>query len=636
MRYSFLKILFFSFSLFFAAANAYSANEAAGEASSEKVMIVLDASGSMWGQIDKKSKIEISREVLSKVLLDLDGKAEIGLMVYGHRRKGDCGDIETILPVGKVDHAKYMSVINKISPKGKTPITAALRKSAEALKFSEEKATVILISDGLETCEADPCALAKELEEAGVDFTAHVVAFDLEDKDTASLQCLARETGGKFLSAKSADELSDAIGQVVVAQAPEPEPILEPVSVETNLKLIVKLSAESQPHETAYIYILPKDAKGQRAKAVAKGNVSKALLLKAGKYDVLVQINNFTHLSEVEVSEGVENEVEIILNAGLLKLQASESEGGQPNDKAYFNVFASKGGDRVSRGSSTTIHTLTAGTYYATATIGKALIGKTITIVAGEQTDAFIVLGSGLLKVDVLATEGGETQEAGYIDIYSIEQNANGTRVKITSGNQRNKFSLPAGKYYVTGRVGKAIIGQEIEVVAGKLNQVSLVIGLGIMKVTVIPAEGGKPLGQAYVTIYEAEKQLDGSRKQITQGNQRHKFNLAAGKYYVSAKLGKVKAALDVDIVAGKMIEPTINLNAGSLSITASKGVYVIVYSGEKNLDGTRDTIASYRPQKPIMFPAGKYVIVGKLGDKKSEIEVEVKAGKLNEIQLDL
>jgi len=183
-------------------------------AAQEDVMIVLDASGSMWGRIDGKPKIEIAREVLGKVLTDLDGKANIGILTYGHRKKGDCGDIETIIPVGRVDHAKYMKVINKLSPKGKTPISDAVRKSAEELRFTEEKATVILVSDGLETCNADPCALAKELESQGIDFTVHVVGFDLKGKDISSLQCLAEETGGKYLAADDAAELGDAFGKI--------------------------------------------------------------------------------------------------------------------------------------------------------------------------------------------------------------------------------------------------------------------------------------------------------------------------------------------------------------------------------------------------------------------------------------
>ena len=63
-------------------------------------IIVLDGSGSMWGQIDGRAKLEIAREALDSVLSALDPATEIGLMAYGHREKGACGDIELVVPPG--------------------------------------------------------------------------------------------------------------------------------------------------------------------------------------------------------------------------------------------------------------------------------------------------------------------------------------------------------------------------------------------------------------------------------------------------------------------------------------------------------------------------------------------------------
>ncbi|MGL5009697.1 MAG: VWA domain-containing protein, partial [Paracoccaceae bacterium] len=61
-------------------------------------IIVLDASGSMWGQIDGRAKLEIAREALAEVLGGLPADTEMGLMAYGHRTEGDCSDIELIVP----------------------------------------------------------------------------------------------------------------------------------------------------------------------------------------------------------------------------------------------------------------------------------------------------------------------------------------------------------------------------------------------------------------------------------------------------------------------------------------------------------------------------------------------------------
>ena len=187
-------------------------------------LIIFDASGSMWGQIKGRAKIEIARDVVRNLVTTLPGETELGLMAYGHRRKGDCADIELLIPVGKVDRSAFAKTVDDIMPKGMTPITAALELAAEGLGYKERKATVILVSDGLETCDADPCAAAKKLEELGIDFTAHVIAFDLKPEETEKLRCIADSTGGKFFPASDAASLKDALDLAVGAAAAKPAP----------------------------------------------------------------------------------------------------------------------------------------------------------------------------------------------------------------------------------------------------------------------------------------------------------------------------------------------------------------------------------------------------------------------------
>jgi len=189
-----------------------------------RTILVFDASGSMWGQIDGKAKITIAQEVIGNLLSTIPDDEALGLTVYGHRRKGDCGDIESLVAPGTGNRAAIAAAVNKILPKGKTPLSAAVIAAAEELKYAEEKATVILISDGKETCEFDPCEVGRRLEAAGVDFTAHVVGFDVADPlARAQLQCLAENTGGVFRTASNAQELTEALN-TVAKPAPPPPP----------------------------------------------------------------------------------------------------------------------------------------------------------------------------------------------------------------------------------------------------------------------------------------------------------------------------------------------------------------------------------------------------------------------------
>mgnify|MGYP005848860451 CR=1 FL=1 len=197
----------------------------------DNVMVVFDGSNSMWGQIDGTAKIEIARSVMDNLLGDWTADRQVGLMAYGHRRRGDCTDIELLVEPGAETRAAILERINAITPTGKTPLTDAVEQAATALSYTDQPATVVLISDGLESRERDPCALAEALEKGGVGFTAHVVGFGLGgSEDTASLSCIAEKTGGQYLSASNAEQLGQALSAVgtAVAEAPEPEPVPEP------------------------------------------------------------------------------------------------------------------------------------------------------------------------------------------------------------------------------------------------------------------------------------------------------------------------------------------------------------------------------------------------------------------------
>ncbi len=183
-------------------------------------ILVMDGSGSMWGQIDGTAKITIAQQVVSSLLEEFPADQGLGLTVYGHRERGNCTDIETIVAPAPGTVGDIVTAVNGIKPLGKTPMTDAVIAAAEALRYTEDSATVILVSDGVETCNPDPCAAARLLEEAGINFTAHVIGFDVNDPEAlAQMQCIAEETGGQFLTAANASELDLAMTAMVMEPA---------------------------------------------------------------------------------------------------------------------------------------------------------------------------------------------------------------------------------------------------------------------------------------------------------------------------------------------------------------------------------------------------------------------------------
>jgi len=216
----------------------------------DSAMIIFDASGSMWGQLNGTAKIEIARDVMGALVKDWNEDIEMGLMAYGHREKGNCDDIEILQVVTTVDSNNILNIIKKITPKGKTPISQSLKQAAETLRYTEDAATVILISDGEETCNADPCVVSKKLKEKGINFTTHVIGFDIKKNKTAQkqLKCIAENTGGQFFQAEDALSLKKALVKVKKAVVDS-----RPAQCKTYAENAVKQEQTSLEKECSYI-----------------------------------------------------------------------------------------------------------------------------------------------------------------------------------------------------------------------------------------------------------------------------------------------------------------------------------------------------------------------------------------------
>jgi Ca-activated chloride channel family protein len=191
---------------------------------SADLLLILDASGSMWGQVQGENKIVIARRVLADVLDKVADGAGVGLLAYGHRREARCNDIEIVVAPGPIDRAGLKRKIDSIKPRGKTPIAAALSMAFETIARSGRPATVVLMTDGLETCKGDPCQVVRDAKGKGLSFILHVIGFDVGEMDVGQLRCAAQAGGGLYFEAEDAGQFTAALGQAVGAAPPQPSP----------------------------------------------------------------------------------------------------------------------------------------------------------------------------------------------------------------------------------------------------------------------------------------------------------------------------------------------------------------------------------------------------------------------------
>lgn len=194
-------------------------------APTSNILFIIDSSGSMKAQVEGQTKMEIAKKVLNDLVSTLSPGTQAGLIAYGHRTQNDCNDIEELVPLGQPNADAFREKVNRLQPLGQTPIGESIKQAAQLLAGKSGKRTIILVSDGEETCNQDPCTLATQLKKTDIDFKIHVVGFGL-DKASAKkqLDCIAQATGGTYKDARNAAELRESL-----------EDITEAAEAQTNL-----------------------------------------------------------------------------------------------------------------------------------------------------------------------------------------------------------------------------------------------------------------------------------------------------------------------------------------------------------------------------------------------------------------
>jgi hypothetical protein len=180
--------------------------------------IILDASGSMNALIGDRKKIDIAHEALGALVNQLPDTANVALRTYGHRRSSDCADVELITPLGPLDRAAFTGKINAVNPVnlGQTPLGASLQMVPDDLKSAQGDLQVVLVTDGEESCGADPVRIAGELHGANPHLKIDVIGFNIGAEAQGRLSAIAEAGGGRYFDAGDATQLVTALQQSVL------------------------------------------------------------------------------------------------------------------------------------------------------------------------------------------------------------------------------------------------------------------------------------------------------------------------------------------------------------------------------------------------------------------------------------
>ncbi len=185
------------------------------------VEYILDASGSMNEALpDGAVKLAVAQKLLTQRLQAFRPETHIGLRAYGHRvhyeqTEQSCQDIELVAPVEVGQLPVIVTWLQDFQAQGMTPLAQSIREALKDFVFDPARVnTIVMLSDGIETCEGDPCGLVRELKVEGVNFTIHVIGLDVDEPTREQLKCIAEAGEGTYHDARSEEELDAALGAI--------------------------------------------------------------------------------------------------------------------------------------------------------------------------------------------------------------------------------------------------------------------------------------------------------------------------------------------------------------------------------------------------------------------------------------
>src|SRR5882724_10842045 len=221
------------------------------------VLVVLDASGSMNARLPEgQTRLDAAKAAVGELVGSLAPDTRLALRVYGHQSATDqknCQDSELVAGFAPVSEGKA-ALLDKaagLKARGYTPITLSLQLAAQDIaKEPSAERTVVLVSDGRETCRADPCVAAKALAAADVKLVVHTIGLGVDAAARSQLQCIASVVRGSYFDAGSRAELAAMLGKAAV----EPKRAEVTVKVPTAKAPPTGILSAPRMKNTALIY----------------------------------------------------------------------------------------------------------------------------------------------------------------------------------------------------------------------------------------------------------------------------------------------------------------------------------------------------------------------------------------------
>jgi len=624
------------------------------------LIVVFDGSGSMAGNIEgvRGSKVVLAREAVRRALAKIAPQTRVGLIAFGHRR-GDCGDVELLRPLEPLDVARLADTLDKISPRGRGPLTAALREAAKSLPPGPGKRSLLLIHDDADNCQQNVCAAAEELRRAGI--VAHAVGLGLRPNDSAAMACLAQVTGGHIFNARTAGEIAANVEEALrlagsesvdppSAEIAAPQPSSAPPSAAAvpadgppGLYLRALLAPGSEPIGLPLHWTVRAEKQPQTVLYEARA-VNPHVPAHPGRYVVQAREGAVAVSRAVEVQDKP-TAINLVLNAGTLLVRAQAQKSAAPLGDAIITASEAdpaaeskkdaapplamfKGGEGLLL--------LPAGRYLVHVEQGLVRAERSVIVPAGSAGRLDIPLNAARLLLSAAQDAAGAAEVVVFSVVEDDPDAPKGRREVVRSSARQADFVVPPGTYYVVARQGGAETRERLAVGPGDVVRRTLNLAAGRLVLGTKAAGGGS--GAEELVSYRIER-LDGAAPEVIATSRTAPvLTLPSGRYRVVGRFGAINARTvrDVEIRAGQTQQLVLEPQAATLKLRLlAGGVPVLSDVAWDIRDETGAALwTTGQPEPSTILQAGRYLIRAETRDKRFERAVELRAGEVRLLEV--
>ena len=283
-----------------------------------RILFIYDASNSMWGDWQSDKKVHIASRLLSRMIDSLAEyeNTELALRVYGHQKEYslyDCSDTKLEIPFSSNNHLHIKQKLKSLYPKGTTPIARSLEAAANDFPNCKNcRNIIILITDGIEECDGDPCAISQELQKKGIILKPFIIGIGMNFKN--DFDCV-----GTYIDASSERDFDNAL-QVVVNQ------IFYSTSCQVSLLDINGLPTESNVNMTFYDSYTHKELYNYIHTMNTRGVPDTLYLDPRPSYDIIVHTIPPVGINNVKLVPGKHTIIPIDAPRGNLLLKTTSSK----------------------------------------------------------------------------------------------------------------------------------------------------------------------------------------------------------------------------------------------------------------------------------------------------------------------